>query len=214
METAAYAGKIKSGGISVKLSYIDSDNTVADFKWEDGFVLINNKYFARTRVENSPLVSKYTIVRYFEDLDAYEGDVLINKETGEVLGRLIYCAGFCLQELNGFIKNLPDFRHIKIRRGRYEDRAVVTRTKSRTPLQFCVNGKMFKLTALLDYKNGHVILQNEGGRFFYDKVLPSEIRLMTGIHNTCLGDFYQGGYIVMREGKIMLERDNCYEKLN
>jgi len=196
----------------MKLNAIEvGTKVVRDIDWTECPVFISEKYIATVNKENSPLLYRNTLVRVDEETGYAEGDIVIDKVSGNLIGRLVYSKGFKMQDLEGNLKELIELQHIKVKRGSSASRQLISQSKHRDYLLFKAGNVEFGLDSILLEKGGCLILTSE--KYSYRSADISDIKFMTGYGSLAFGEFYNGGIIVLHNGQPSLKRGNEYVHL-
>lgn len=153
----------------------------------------------------SEMLKADSIVRTDERISITEGDIVYNRNTGELLGYVIYSSGFSLQSTSGVIKELPMRKDVYIRhRTEYSVKEVVE-SCMRTPLVFKLDDNIeFGLKAIVKSKNDKClgILLNKTARAY--SVRACTLKWFSGLKDIDGTKFYYGDKL---NGDVLVYRN-------
>ena len=185
-----------------------------DFTIADCPILIRDSEVALSGCYSATDVLKYDwIIRGDEETGIFEGDVVVEEETEEVIGYVTYKCGFHVQGCDGSLKKLKDLSHIKMINGSKETISLLKR-ENRSPIRFSADGLCFSIKSIMckSADSLYVVDSSNVVRVDVDRVRDATGFIVNG-KELAYGDRVQGGKIVMHEGLPMLARGNIYTRL-
>lgn len=195
----------------LKFSAFSKRGDIVNFTLDDCPVYLNSSLVILAKHERSSLLLADTIVRYDNDKDIAEGDIVYcdNKR----LGWVIYKEGFVLQDSNGNLKEFSLTEHIHLKKGSLSSRQKIKEFGNFQPILFKYKQRNFTLKAILQYDNGLVVIHSQDD--YYRKVVAADVKLCTGIDNFCYGDITEeGGRIIFHDLKPYVVLGDTFTKLS
>ena len=159
----------------------------------------------------SELFYEDTVVRVDKQYGYAEGDRVLNSNN-KCIGYIIYNQGFRLQDMRGNIKELREYKHIKVEKGTHSDRAKIIASENRDKILISTNDKLFTMNALVDFTGSTIIIRPSSKQFSHYNI--DDLRIWTGIEKFKFYDCLDGGRIVLFEGLPCVQFGNQIIKLS
>lgn len=157
----------------------------------------------------SEIIRLNTVTRGEGEL--FEGDRVCDISTGQLLGYVQYCKGFCLQDISGKLKELPTNGHIKIVEGDRESIRKVTEHNGFQPLNLVYGKKEVELNAVVTKVGASIAFAGE------QKLIPQQdVFISTGYYEPRIGrslgfgEAYKGGAIVIHDMRVCVDYGKEY----
>lgn len=133
----------------------------------------------------------------------FEGDVIVDAETDEELGVVVYAGGFYLHTNECEIKDIPSVAHIKVREGNERSISLALSCESTTKLGFGYKGNHISLKSFITKVGEYVALEG-----VVALVRPEDIHVFTGLYSEEDGrplyfeEEYRGGSVLLDGNRV------------
>lgn len=149
----------------------------------------------------------------------FEGDKVVDAVTGQLYGYVRYNKGFCMQMVDGGLKEIPEELHIKVVTGDRKSILAVTQSDGWEPVSMVYRSETGEeaIIGLLDIitKVGGCLAIDGGSRL----VECSRVGIPTGYvdarngRRICFGDEYAGGVVVLDGNTVSIHAGDTVQKL-
>lgn len=187
-----------------------------DVEISDCPIYLTESLLALSAKNNSELVKANSLVRYDEETEYCEGDIIVENDVE--IGYVIYAAGFKMYQNSGEIKNIPTGEHIYLSKGTEASIAIIAKCPQRTALVFGYRGKEIAFKSFVCPVGKHIATaeDNFAGKRIDGKQVTFYTGYVTGDDELiCFDDFRQGGKVSLYKGlPVIVTVSGKIEKLN
>lgn len=186
---------------------------ILSFTFADCPVVVTDSQVALFGRVWSPILDLKTITRGTAGI--YEGDIIVDKSTGEELGYVIFSEGFCLYTSEGNLKKIPPRNHISVKTGNKKTMQFVTALHCRTILCFTYKHLVLTIDSFVTKVGSSLAIKE-----ISELIAPWKVRFSTGLIDErkhkliSLGQNFYGGIIILQDMDIYVQYpDNSMELL-
>ncbi len=143
----------------------------------------------------------------------YEGDKVVCRDTGKLLGYIIHQQGFKYLTTKHEIKTIPPFSHILVKEGDKMSISEVLEAKVNYHDRIVFKGKSMDFFGIMGSYDNKLLLSG-----YTEPIEPGEVHIYTGISDTNnyklgYGETFHGYNILLRGNDVVAHKDFCCTKL-